>query len=87
MGRSRRDHPKQLASKLLKLRSALSLTQEQMAERLRQTKPSVRPGHVSEYERGLREPSLLVLLCYARLAGVSVDQLIDDELSLPKRFS
>jgi transcriptional regulator with XRE-family HTH domain len=87
MGRSRRDHPKQLASKLLKLRSTLSLTQEQMAERLRQTKPSVRPGHVSEYERGLREPSLLVLLCYARLAGVLVDQLIDDELSLPKRFS
>jgi transcriptional regulator with XRE-family HTH domain len=87
MGRSRRDHPKQLASKLLKLRSTLSLTQEQMAERLRQTKPSVRPGHISEYERGLREPSLLVLLCYARLAGVLVDQLIDDELSLPKRFS
>jgi transcriptional regulator with XRE-family HTH domain len=86
MGRSRRDHPKQLASKLLKLRSTLSLTQEQMAERLRQIKPSVRPGHVSEYERGLREPTLPLLLHYARIAGVYVDVLIDDELDLPARL-
>jgi transcriptional regulator with XRE-family HTH domain len=55
-----------------------------MAEKLHKTKPSTRPGHVSEYERGLREPTLLVLLRYARLAGISVDALIDDELSLPK---
>lgn len=86
MGRSRRDHPKRLASKLNQIRQLLDLTQEQMAELLKQTKPSVRPGHVSELERGLREPTLPLLLHYARIAGVYVDVLIDDELDLPKKL-
>lgn len=86
MGRSRRDHPKRLASKLRQVRETLDLTQEQMAEMLKQTKPSVRPGHVSELERGLREPTLPLLLRYARIAGVYVDALIDDEIDLPARL-
>jgi transcriptional regulator with XRE-family HTH domain len=84
MGRSRRDHPKRLAAKLRQIRHNLDLTQEQMAEILKKTKPSVRPGHVSEIERGLREPTLAILLCYARTAGIYVDVLIDDALDLPK---
>jgi transcriptional regulator with XRE-family HTH domain len=87
MGRSRREHPKRLASKLRQVRETLDLTQEQMAELLKQTKPSVRPGHVSELERGLREPTLPLLLRYARIAGIYVDLLIDDEMDLPKRLS
>lgn len=87
MGRSPREHPRQLASKLRHIRGALNLTQEQMAESLREVKPSVRPGHVSELERGLREPTLLVLLQYARLAGVSMESLVDDDLVLPERLS
>lgn len=38
---------------------------------------------VSGYELGTRQPDLLVLLRYARLAGVSTDVLIDDKLKLP----
>jgi len=83
MGRSRRDHPKRLAAKLREVRIAANLTQEEMAKRLRQTKFSTRPGHISEFERGLREPTLLVLLRYARIGGVSVDALIDDEMDFP----
>jgi transcriptional regulator with XRE-family HTH domain len=86
MGRSRRDHPKRLALKLRQIRETLSLTQEQMAELLRETKPSIRPGHISEFERGLRELTLPLLLRYARIAGVYVDVLIDDELDLPARL-
>lgn len=86
MGRSRRDHPKRLGLKLRQVRQGLGLSQEQMAELLKRSKPSVRPGHVSELERGLREPTLPVLLRYARIAGVYVDVLIDDELDLPKRL-
>ena len=33
---------------------------------------------VSSYELGTGEPDLLSLLRYARLAGVSVESLIDD---------
>lgn len=87
MGRSRRDHPKRLAAKLRQLRVALDLTQEEMAERLKHTKATTQPGHISEFERGLREPTLLVLLRYARLAGVYVDVLIDDDLDLPENLS
>lgn len=37
---------------------------------------------ISRYEREEREPTLFVLLAYARLARVSVETLIDDKLSL-----
>ena len=86
MGRSRRDHPKRLALKLRQIRDMLSLTQEQMTELLKDSKPSIRPGHISEFERGLRELTLPLLLRYARIAGVYVDVLIDDELDLPARL-
>jgi transcriptional regulator with XRE-family HTH domain len=39
---------------------------------------------ISRYERDEREPSLFALLAYARIAGVSVDVLIDDKLRLPR---
>jgi hypothetical protein len=37
---------------------------------------------VSAYELGTREPDLLTLLQYARVAGISTDVLIDDKLKL-----
>jgi len=48
--------------------------------------PKIHPQNVSGYEQGEREPALLTLLAYARLAGVSVETLIDDELDLPERL-
>jgi transcriptional regulator with XRE-family HTH domain len=39
-------------------------------------------GHIWEFENGKREPHLLVLLEYAKMAGISVDRIIDDELEL-----
>ena len=43
-------------------------------------------ARISAYERGVREPPLLVLLQYARAGNVLVEALIDDELDLPKRL-
>lgn len=83
MGSRRRPQPLRLPAKLLHIRQSLDLTQEQMARRLETARSPVYPTHISEFERGLREPSLLVLLQYARLAGVSTDKLIDDDLDLP----
>jgi hypothetical protein len=45
-------------------------------------KAPVYRNHISEFESGKREPSLLVLLQYARSFGVVVDVLIDDKLEL-----
>ena len=83
MGRSARDRPRKLAAKLLQVRRGFDLTQEQMLVALRLDK-KVFASAISGYELGTREPSLVVLLRYARLAGVILDVLVDDNLELPK---
>jgi hypothetical protein len=40
-------------------------------------------GRVSEFELGKRDPSLLTLLAYARVAGVHLEVLVDDDIALP----
>ena len=50
-----------------------TFNQEQMAGMLDTRRSPVYPTHVSEFERSLREPSLLVLLRYAQLVGISTD--------------
>lgn len=84
MGRSRRPQPERLALKLLRIREALGVSQAALAGMLEQ--PTLHPAHVSGYERGEREPPLPVLLRYARLAGVCLDVLVDDELDLPAKL-
>jgi transcriptional regulator with XRE-family HTH domain len=84
VGRSRRPQPERLALKLLRIREALEVSQAGMVELLAQ--PKLHPAHVSGYERGEREPPLPVLLRYARLAGVCLDVLVDDESDLPARL-
>lgn len=85
MGSKRCAQPRRLGEKLLQIRKALVLTQEQMSERLNLKESPVYPTHISEFERGKREPSLLVLLRYAKLADVSTDVLIDDDVDLPNK--
>ena len=86
MGQSRRQQPVRLAAKLKEVRTKLALTQEQMTERLQKVKAGLQTGHISEYETGKREPSLPVLLQYARVAGVPMEVLVDDDLDLPDRL-
>ena len=71
---------KQLAAKLRAVRKRLGLSQAQLA--LRITSFEIKYGRISDYELGKRTPNLLVLLDYSRLAGVHVDDLIDDSVSL-----
>jgi transcriptional regulator with XRE-family HTH domain len=84
MGRSRRPQPERLALKLLRIREALGISQAEIVRLLEQ--PTVHPAHVSGYERGEREPSLPALLRYARLAGVCLDVIVDDDLDLPAKL-
>jgi transcriptional regulator with XRE-family HTH domain len=82
MGTARRPKPKRLAEKLLHIRLALNLSQNDLIKRLDFEKELVQ-GTISTYELGKREPSLPLLLRYAHLAGVCVDVLIDDALDVP----
>lgn len=86
MGSSARARPRHLARKLLTIREQLGLSQTEMGLRLGLEKEFAR-NYVSGYERETREPTLEVLLAYARAVNISTDILIDDKLELPKRFS
>ena len=83
MGRSRRPRPARLGEKLLAVRQGLGLSQTQMCKAL---ELEVDYSAVSQYELGTREPPLPVLLKYARLVGVIMDVLVDDEIDLPKKL-
>lgn len=64
--------------KLKALREHLGFTQDQLAEKLGMTEPS-RRSRVSEWEKGLREPKRATLIRYAKLAGIEIKNLIDDD--------
>lgn len=83
MGRSPRERPALLAQKLAHIRKAFNLSQDEMIRRLALEQQLTRE-EISKYERGLRVPSLLTLLRYAKFAGLIVDDIIDDEIHLPE---
>jgi transcriptional regulator with XRE-family HTH domain len=83
MGAKARPKPKRLAEKLLQIRQALGLSQNEMIARLG---VDLTQNRISDYELDMGEPPLPVLLRYARVAGICVDTLIDDELDLPTRL-
>ena len=78
----RRIMPRHLPKKLRDIREKLGLGQAEMAAKLKKAEPTVYPGLVSRYEHGKVQPSLLVVLEYARLAGVTMEQIVDDKLRL-----
>lgn len=88
MGRAtrlKRHYPKRLGEKLLHIRRVLGLSQNEMLKHLG-TPEGLLGTSISGYERGVREPPLLILLEYACIAGVCVDVLIDDEEDLPTKL-
>jgi transcriptional regulator with XRE-family HTH domain len=80
-----RPKPERLAEKLRQIRDALGLSQSEMHKRLG-VEDSIEFKRISDYELGYREPSLIILLQYARAANVILDVLADDELDLPERL-
>lgn len=82
MGQAPRPKPTRLAEKLLQIRTSLGFSQNQMITRLGLA-DTLTQKRISAFELDEREPPLQVLLQYARVAGVWVDVLIDDELNLP----
>lgn len=85
MGRGTRPKPKRLAEKLLQVRESLDLSQDEMVRALKSPE-EINRNYVSGYERGTREPSLLTLLAYSKLAGIAMEIFVDDRLDLPKRL-
>ncbi len=85
MARGPGEKPERLAEKLRTIREALGLSQTEMLRRLG-AEERMAYHRISEFESGKGEPSLIILLQYARVAGVSTDVLIDDGLDLPAKL-
>lgn len=79
MGHAATPKIKHLPAKLLAIRRALGLSQPQMAQRISF------PGYysrISEFEKGRRQPNVLVLMAYARAAKIPLENIVDDEIEL-----
>jgi transcriptional regulator with XRE-family HTH domain len=85
MGTAARRKPARLAEKLLIIRSSLGLSQNGMIRRIGFV-DELTQAEISMFERGIRVPSLPVLLEYARAANLYLDVLVDDSLDLPLRI-
>jgi transcriptional regulator with XRE-family HTH domain len=82
---SARPRPARLAEKLLQIRLALGISQTEMLYRLG-LEDKLKYTRMSDYELGRNEPSLMVLLQYARVANLYMEALVDDEVDLPERL-
>jgi transcriptional regulator with XRE-family HTH domain len=88
--RSKRQKPARLAEKLLTIRVTLGLSQGRLIRHLG-LEDQIERDYISKYERGILEPTLDVLLAYARAIsrtgrGEFLETLIDDEMNLPTRM-
>ena len=82
MGRASLEKPKRLAEKLLAIRVAKGLSQNGLIHWLG-CEEKLTQAEISAFERGVRVPSLITLLKYARRSDISIELLIDDNLELP----
>ena len=82
MGSAHRSRPHRLGEKLLLIRIRLGLTQSELIRRLAVKGEVLYPSSISLFEHGGREPSLLVLLAYSNLSGWTINDLVDDKVSL-----
>jgi transcriptional regulator with XRE-family HTH domain len=80
MGRRGRYRPERLSEKLKQIRESLGLSQDGMVIKL---KLDIKRNEISNYELGVNEPPLNVLLAYARSVNIYLDVLADDNLGLP----
>src|SRR6185295_17448454 len=80
-----RPRPKRLAEKLLQIRTGLELSQPAMLRRLG-VDEQIDYTTISKYELDKNEPPLEILLQYARVAGVHMEDIVDDEVDLPAKL-
>ena len=91
MGSRKRPRAMRLHEKLRQIREAYNLSQSEILSRIGLS-DSLKQSDISAFERDpddkwSREPALPYLLRYARLAGLSVEVLIDDDMDLPERLA
>src|SRR5215212_7724214 len=82
---SARPRPTRLAEKLLQIRYGLGLSQKKMVK-IMGVEDQIDYTNISKYELNKNEPPLMILLAYARLAQVHLEEIVDDDLDLPRKL-
>lgn len=77
--------PDRLGEKLRHIRLTLKLSQAELHKALGLEK-AIAYTRISDYELDKLDPSLIVLVEYARVAGVHLEFIADDRLNLPKKL-
>jgi transcriptional regulator with XRE-family HTH domain len=80
-----RPRPRRLAEKLSQIRNTLGLSQSELLRQLR-VQDEIPYTRISDYELDKNEPTLMVLLEYARVAGVHLEEIVDDRMELPSKL-
>ena len=88
--KSKRLRPARLAEKLLLIRQELGLSQGGLVRHLG-LENQIGRDYISKFENDLLEPTLDVLLAYARAisrtkSGEILEAIIDDDKDIPSRF-
>jgi transcriptional regulator with XRE-family HTH domain len=83
MGKYPRQKQKRVGEKLRQIREVLGLSQSDIVREF-DLPENYQRGMISNYENDHREPPLFILLSYAKLSGVCLDEIVDDEVDLPK---
>jgi transcriptional regulator with XRE-family HTH domain len=79
----RRVMPKKLGKKMRQIRESLGMSQRQIVDALNYKVTPLRASQISQYENNQREPTMMLVLAYARLAKVPMESLVDDRIKLP----
>jgi transcriptional regulator with XRE-family HTH domain len=88
--RSKRKRPSRLAEKLVLIRVKLGMSQGGLIRHLG-LEEALERDYISKFERGILEPTLDVLLAYARATSITgrgefLEALIDDKMDLPTKI-
>jgi transcriptional regulator with XRE-family HTH domain len=79
---NRRAMPKKLGKKMRQIREQLGMSQREIVKALNYKDTPLRASQISQYENGQREPTMMLVLAYARLAQVPMETLVDDKMKL-----
>ena len=82
---SARPRPRRLAEKLLQIRQSLGLSQSEMVKQMGVAE-LIHYNNISKYELDKNEPPLMILLAYAKVAQVHLEEIVDDEIDLPRKL-
>ena len=82
---SARPRPRRLAEKLLQIRQSLALSQSDLVKQMGVAE-MIHYTNISKYELDKNEPPLMILLAYAKLAQVHLEEIVDDDIDLPRKL-